>query len=56
VNFTVDGASSGPVPLTNNRASVKVKLSPGKHTASAKYSGDPSHSPSDSGPVSFTVS
>lgn len=56
VNFTVDGASSGPVPMSNNRASVKVKLSPGKHTASAKYSGDQAHSASDSGPTSFTVS
>jgi len=56
VTFTVDGASSGPIPMNNNRASVKVKITPGKHTAIAKYSGDKSHSPSDSGPLSFTVS
>ncbi|MFD0637088.1 Ig-like domain-containing protein [Catenulispora yoronensis] len=55
VVFSVDGSSSGPVAVTNNRASAKVKLSPGRHTAVAKYSGDSAHSPSDSGPMSFTV-
>ncbi|GAA1954489.1 Ig-like domain-containing protein [Catenulispora subtropica] len=56
VDFFVDGSSSGPIPISSNRASVKVKLSPGKHTATAKYSGDSAHSASESGPVSFTVS
>lgn len=56
INFTVDGSSSGRIPLTNKRASVKVKLTPGNHTATAKYSGDSAHSPSDSGPTTFAVS
>jgi hypothetical protein len=53
--FTVDGASSRPVPLTGGKVLVKVKLDPGEHTASAKYSGDDEHAPSDSGPVSVMV-
>jgi len=55
VVFTVDGASSGPIPLTAGQAAVGVKMGPGNHTASAKYSGDASHAASDSGPMSITV-
>lgn len=55
VVFTVDGSSSGPLPVASNRVAVKIKLAAGKHTAGAKYSGDSAHSPSESGPVSFTV-
>jgi hypothetical protein len=31
---------------------VQAEVGPGEHTASAKYSGDAEHEPSDSGPVS----
>ncbi len=56
VVFTVDGTASAPVPVAANKASEKLKLSAGKHTVSAKYSGDSAHAASDSGPVSITVS
>lgn len=52
VVFSVDGASSEPIPLSGGRAVVKAELGPGEHTASAAYSGDAEHAPSDSGPVS----
>lgn len=54
VEFFLDGASSGPVPLANGRASVQIDLGPGEHTVGAKYSGDAEHAPSDSGPVSIS--
>lgn len=54
VKFFLDGASSGPVPLANGRASVQIDLGPGEHTAGAQYSGDAEHAPSDSGPVSVS--
>ena len=54
VEFFLDGASSGPIPLSNGHASVQIDLGPGDHTASAKYSGDAEHAPSDSGPVSVS--
>ncbi|MBW8805040.1 MAG: Ig-like domain repeat protein [Catenulisporales bacterium] len=56
VVFTVDGSSSEPLQVASNQVTVKIKLAAGEHTASAKYSGDSAHSPSESGPVSFTVS
>jgi hypothetical protein len=52
VVFTLDGTSSGPIPLTGGRAMVQAETGPGEHTASVKYSGDAEHSPSESGPVS----
>ena len=56
VIFTVDGTASSPVPIAKNRAAEKIKLTAGKHTISAKYSGDTDHTASDSGPLSITVS
>jgi hypothetical protein len=55
VVFSVDGASSEPIPLSGGRATVQVEMGPGEHTASAKYSGDAEHAPSDSGPVSVAA-
>ena len=55
VVFSVDGASSEPIPLSGGRAMVQVELGPGEHTASATYSGDSEHAPSESGPVSVTA-
>ncbi|MEZ0113120.1 hypothetical protein ABH920_007145 [Catenulispora sp. EB89] len=55
VTFTVDDASSGPIPMSAGKAMVQVELGPGRHTASAKYSGDAEHAPSDSGAVSVTA-
>jgi len=55
VTFTVDDASSGPIPMSGGKAMVQVELGPGRHTASAKYSGDAEHAPSDSGAVSVTA-
>lgn len=52
VVFTVDGASSGPIPLTGGRAMVQAEVGPGEHTVTAAYSGDDEHMPSDSEPVS----
>ena len=56
VVFTVDGTASSPIPVAKNRAAEKLKLTAGKHTVSAKYSGDSTHTASESGPVSITVS
>jgi hypothetical protein len=55
VEFFLDGASSGPIPLSGGRASVQIELAPGEHTGSAHYSGDAEHAPSDSGPVSLSA-
>ncbi|ACU71125.1 putative outer membrane adhesin like protein [Catenulispora acidiphila DSM 44928] len=55
VEFSIDGASSGPIPLSSGRAMVQAEVGPGEHTASAKYSGDTEHAPSDSGPVGVTA-
>ena len=55
VVFSLDGASSGPVPMSGGRAMVQAEVGPGEHTASAKYVGDPEHGPSDSGPVGVTA-
>jgi hypothetical protein len=53
VVFSMDGATSESVPLSGGRAMVRAQVGPGEHTASAKYSGDAEHAPSDSGPVSI---
>lgn len=55
VVFTVDGTAAEPVTLKKGRASEKVRLSVGKHTVDAKYSGDGAHTASDSGPVTLDV-
>jgi hypothetical protein len=55
VVFTVDGTASAPIPVAKNRASEKLKLTAGKHTVSAKYSGDGAHAASESGAVTVTV-
>jgi hypothetical protein len=55
VIITVDGTAGSPLKLAANKASEKVKFTAGKHTLSAKYSGDAAHVASDSGEVSVTV-
>ena len=55
VVITVDGTAGSPLKVAASRASEKVKFAAGKHTLSAKYSGDAAHVASDSGEVSITV-
>jgi Bacterial Ig-like domain (group 3) len=55
VIITVDGTAGSPLKLAANKASEKVKFTAGKHTVSAKYSGDAAHVASNSGEVSVTV-
>lgn len=56
ITFTVDGKKLTPVRISHGRALEKLMLPPGSHTASASYSGDDAFSPSQSVPVTFTVS
>lgn len=56
VIFTVDGKKLAPVRVSHGRALEKLELTPGSHTATASYSGDDNYSPSESAPVTFTVS
>lgn len=55
VTFTVDGKTLKAVPLSRGRASEKVDLPAGEHTATASYSGDGNYLSSDSAPITFTV-
>ena len=56
VVFTVDGKAQTPVRISQGRALEKLTLPPGNHTATASYSGDDNYGPSQSAPVTFTVS
>jgi hypothetical protein len=56
ITFVVDGKSLPPVHISHGRAIEKLTLPPGSHTATASYSGDSHYDPSQSAPVTFTVS
>lgn len=56
ITFTVDGKKLTPVRVSHGRALEKLELPAGSHTATASYSGDDHYSPSESAPVTFTVS
>lgn len=56
ITFTVDGKKLAPVRVSHGRALEKLDLPAGNHTATASYSGDDNYSPSESAPVTFTVS
>ncbi|MGH6656525.1 MAG: Ig-like domain-containing protein, partial [Actinocrinis sp.] len=56
MTFVIDGKALDPVKVTHGRALEKLELPAGDHTAAASYGGDGNYSPSESAPVTFTVS
>ncbi len=56
MTFVIDGKALTPVKVSQGRALEKLELPAGTHTATASYSGDRTYNPSQSAPVTFTVS
>jgi hypothetical protein len=56
VTFVIDGKALKPIALARGRATEKIDLPAGNHTATASYSGDGNYEASQSPAVTFTVS